>query len=252
MVLGAALALVGCGDSEPGSGDGRAGAGGQITVSAAASLTEAFTEIGEDFEEANPDADVRFNFAASSTLSRQVNEGAPVDVFASASREQMQKVTDAGNVAAAPTVFATNTLQIAVPPGNPARITGLADFGRQQPAIALCAEQVPCGAASQTALEAAGVTPAPDSLEQDVKAVLTKVALGEADAGLVYTTDVSSAGGDVEGIDFPAAADAVNEYPIAVMAEAPNPEGARAFVDYVLSDDGESVLGEYGFGIDVS
>ena len=265
LVAGSAvlLGLTGCGDSgssgtqqnsSPESPVG--GASGQITVFAAASLTEAFTEIETGFEEANPDADVQFNFAGSSTLAQQINQGAPVDVFASASPKQMQAVINAGNAAGNATgegtVFVENTLQIVVPAGNPAGVTGLTDFGKQELAIALCAEQVPCGAAALQALLSAGVTPAPDTLEQDVKAVLTKVMLNEADAGLVYRTDVLAAGSGVEGIDFPEAAQAVNEYPIVALAGAPNAEGAQAFVDYVLSDDAKAVLEKYGFGTEVA
>ncbi|MGH3992461.1 MAG: molybdate ABC transporter substrate-binding protein, partial [Pseudonocardiaceae bacterium] len=189
---------------------------------AAASLTEAFTEIEQAFEQANPDADVQFNFAASSTLAQQINQGAPADVFASASPKQMQDVVDAG-AAGDPTVFVANLLQIAVPAGNPAGVTDLAAFGKPELAIALCAEQVPCGSAARKALDAAGVTAKPDTLEQDVKAVLTKVRLGEVDAALVYRTDVLAAGDDVEGIAFPEAGKAVNDYPIAPLAKAPNP-----------------------------
>ena len=260
LVAGSAvlLGLTGCGGSGGGGaqqnsppGSSTSGASGQITVFAAASLTKAFTEIGMAFEEANPDADVQFNFAGSSTLAQQINQGAPVDVFASASPKQMQAVVDAGNATGEGTVFVQNTLQIVVPAGNPAGVTGLADFGKQELAIALCAEQVPCGDAALQALQAAGVTPAPDTLEQDVKAVLTKVMLNEADAGLVYRTDVLSAGHGVEGIDFPEAAQAVNEYPIVTLAGAPNAQGAQAFVDYVLSDDAKAVLARSGFGTDI-
>lgn len=259
LMVGAAVVvtLAGCGGEqqpasapEPTTGDS-SGVSGQITVFAAASLTEAFTEIGQAFEQANPDADVQFNFAASSTLAQQINQGAPADVFASASPKQMQDVADAG-AAGDPTVFVANLLQIAVPAGNPAGVTDLAAFGKPELAIALCAEQVPCGSAARRAFEAAGITPQPDTLEQDVKAVLTKVMLGEADAGLVYRTDVASSGGDVEGIDFPEAEQAVNEYPIAALTEAPNPAGAQAFVDYVLSEEGLTVLQEFGFVTEVS
>lgn len=171
-------------------------------------------------------------------------------MFASANPKQMQVVVDAGKAAGEPAVFVENTLQIVVPAGNPAGVSGLADFGKQELNIALCAEQVPCGAASQKALQAAGVTPAPDTLEEDVKAVLTKVSLGEVDAGLVYRTDVLAAT-DVEGIDFPEAAQAVNEYPIAVLAGAPDAQGAQAFIDYVLSKRGKAVLDRFGFTTDV-
>lgn len=254
VVLAAAiaLALAGCGGASPASpapasGGTESGVTGQVTVFAAASLTEAFTEIGKRFEQANPDATVRFNFAGSSTLSRQLIQGAPAGVFAAADKKQMQKVVDAGLAAGEPTVFVKNKLQIVVAKGNPAKVTGLADFGRQEPAIAICAEQVPCGALSQTLFQTAGIIPAPDTLEQDVKAVLTKVSLGEADAGLVYRTDVASAGSDIEGIDFPEAEQETNEYPIAAVKDAPNAASAQAFVDYIRSDDGKAVLAKSGF-----
>ena len=220
---------------------------GQITVFAAASLTDAFGEIGKAFEQANPGTTVQFNFAGSSALAQQINQGAPADVFASANQAQMDVVAKAGNATGTPAVFTENTLQIVVPPGNPAGVQSLQDFGKQELKIALCAEQVPCGAAAQQVFAAAGVTPAPDTLEQDVRAVLTKVSLGEADAGLVYKTDVLSAGAEVEGIDFPEAAQAVNAYPITVLAKAPNAAGGQAFVGYVLSPDGQAVLEKYGF-----
>ncbi len=220
---------------------------GQITVFAAASLTETFTALGDQFEAAHPGTTVTFNFAGSSALAQQINQGAPADVFASAAPTNMQQVQDTGAVTATPTTFARNRLQIAVPAGNPATITGLADFGRPEARIALCADQVPCGAAATKAFQAAGVTPQPDTLEQDVKAVLTKVRLGEVDAALVYKTDVTAAGEQVEGIDFPEAAQAVNDYPIAPLATAPNAAGATAFVDHVLSGTGRTVLTNAGF-----
>lgn len=257
LVAGSAvvLGLAGCGGGSEAASEPSAGVDGEIseiTVFAAASLTEAFTEIGKDFEAANPDAEVKFNFAGSSTLARQINKGAPVDVFASADEAQMQVVTDAHNTEGDPTVFAQNKLQIVVPKGNPADVEGLAAFGTDDLDIALCAEEVPCGVASQEVLLAAGVTVKADTLEQNVKAVLTKASLGEIDAGLVYVTDVASADGDVEGIDFTEADAATNEYPIAVLQGAPNSEAAQKFVDYVLSGKGTKVLDKYGFVTDVS
>jgi molybdate transport system substrate-binding protein len=241
----AALSLAGCGSAPPGASS--AAVTGDITVFAAASLTETFTRIGADFEAANPGTRVRFNFGGSSALAQQINQGAPADVFASAAPAPMKQVGDAGGMSGGPTTFVRNRLQIAVPAGNPGKVTGLADFAKADLTIALCAEQVPCGAAARTALRAAGVTAAPDTLEQDVKAVLTKVSLGEVDAALVYRTDVRAAGDKVEGIQFPEADRAVNDYPIATLATAPNPAGARAFVDHVLSDRGRAVLGAAGF-----
>jgi len=253
LLAAVGLALAGCGSDTAGDGQGTPGSAtptvsGDITVFAAASLTESFTQLGTDFEEANPEATVTFNFAGSSALAKQINEGAPADVFASAAPTNMKQVTDTGSITESPVTFVTNTLEIAVPAGNPAGITGLADFGKADLKIALCAEQVPCGTASKKVFEAAGITAAPDTLEQDVKAVLSKVSLGEVDAALVYKTDIQAAGDKVEGIEFPEAAQAVNEYPIATCAKAPNPEGAKAFVDFVLSDKGRAVLTEAGFG----
>jgi molybdate transport system substrate-binding protein len=241
-----ALLLTACGSPAPAT-TGGTGVTGQVTVFAAASLTESFKQLGADFEAANPGVEVTFNFAGSSALAQQINQGAPADVFASAAPANMKQVTDTGAVTAAPTTFAKNTLQIAVPKGNPGKVTGLADFAKADLKIALCAEQVPCGAAARKVFEAAKVTPAPDTLEQDVKAVLTKVSLGEVDAALVYRTDVKAAGDAVEGEDFAEASSAVNDYPVAPLAKAPNAVAAKAFVDYVLSEKGRKVLSEAGF-----
>jgi len=256
LAAAAVLSLAGCGSSDTGASTESTTTTttespkvtGDITVFAAASLTESFTQIGKDFEAANPDAKVTFNFAGSSALAQQINQGAPVDVFASAAPTNMKQVTDTGAITDSPVTFVTNTLEIAVPAGNPGKITGLADFAKPDLKIALCAEQVPCGAAAKKVFEAAGITAAPDTLEQDVKAVLTKVSLGEVDAALVYKTDVKAAGDKVEGIEFAESDKAVNEYPIAACAKAPNADGAKAFVDYVLSDKGKAVLTKAGFG----
>ncbi|PRY35177.1 molybdate ABC transporter substrate-binding protein [Umezawaea tangerina] len=220
---------------------------GAVTVFAAASLTESFTQLGKDFEAANPGVKVTFNFAGSSALAQQINSGAPADVFASAAPTNMKQVSDAGGITGDATTFVKNKLEIAVPKGNPAKVAGLADFGKADLKIALCAEQVPCGAAAKKVFETAGITAAPDTLEQDVKAVLTKVKLGEVDAALVYKTDVKAAGADVEGIEFPESDKAVNDYPIAPLAKAPNAAAAKAFVDFVLSGKGTAVLTAAGF-----
>lgn len=257
LAVAAILSLAGCGSSDTGAStetttttteSAAPKVTGDITVFAAASLTESFTQIGKDFEEANPEAKVTFNFAGSSTLATQINQGAPADVFASAAPKNMTDVTDTSAITDKPVTFVTNTLEIAVPAGNPGKITGLADFAKPDLKIALCAEQVPCGAAAKKVFDAAGITAAPDTLEQDVKAVLTKVSLGEVDAALVYKTDVKAAGDKVEGIEFPESDKAVNEYPIAACAKAPNADGAKAFVDFVLSDKGKAVLAKAGFG----
>jgi molybdate transport system substrate-binding protein len=256
----AAVLLTACGSSTESSGADTAGSSaarsasapadavsGDVAVFAAASLTESFTEIGAAFEAANPGAVVTFNFGASSALAQQIASGAPADVFAAASPATMATVLDAGDAEGEPTVFVRNRLQIAVPAGNPGTVRGLADFADAERTIALCAEQVPCGAAAIKAFGAAGITPAPDTLEQDVKATVTKVELGEVDAALVYRTDVLATGDAVEGIDFPEAEQAVNDYPIVTLAQAPNAETARAFLDYVVSPDGRKVLEAAGF-----
>ena len=218
---------------------------GTISVFAAASLTGAFTEIGAAFEAAHPGTRVVLNFGASSALAQQVLSGAPADVFAAASPATMQTVVDAGD-AADPRVFVRNRLQIAVPVDNPGKVTGLADLARPELTIALCAPKVPCGAAAQKAFAAAGLTAAPDTLEQNVKAALSKVVLGEVDAALVYRTDVLAAGDKVRGFAFPEADRAVNDYPIATITGAENVVGAAAFVTYVLTD-GQRVLVDAGF-----
>lgn len=221
---------------------------GTVTVFAAASLTDTFAEIADAFGDEHPDVDVVFNFGGSSGLATQIVEGAPADVFAVASGATMTTVTDAALTDGDPTVFVTNTLEIATPAGNPAGITGLADFANPDLAIALCAVEVPCGAAAKTVLDGAGIVAAPDTLEQDVKAVLSKVELGEVDAGLVYRTDVLAAGDAVEGIEFPEAETAVGKYPIAQLVDAPNPDAAAAFIEYVLSPAGIAILTDAGFG----
>lgn len=245
VVVVGVLGLVGCGGETPAASGSSPGGSisGTVTVFAAASLTGTFTQLGKDFEAAHPGVKVVFNFAGSSALAQQLNQGAPADVFASAAPKNMDQVTDKGT----PVTFARNRLEIAVPKGNPGRITGLADFADADRKLALCAEQVPCGAAAKKVFESAGITPQPDSLEQDVKAALTKVSLGEVDAALVYRTDVLAAKGKVEGIPFPEASKAVNDYPIATLPKAPNPTAAKAFVELVLSPPGQTILTKAGF-----
>ena len=242
----AVLALAGCGASDDGStADGAIT--GTVTVFAAASLTDVFTDLGRQLETEHPGLTVQFNFAGSSALATQLTQGAPADVFASADTDQMDVVTNNGIVSRAPKLFATNVLEIAVPAGNPGGITGLADLADPTKTIALCAPEVPCGAAAAEVFDAAGLTAAPDTLEEDVKATLTKVQLGEVDAALVYATDVQAAGDTVEGIEFPEAADAVNGYPICTLTDAPNPAGALAFASLVTSETGQKALAAAGF-----
>jgi len=238
-------------DNSSGSGSSPAapasgGASGTVTVFAAASLTESFTTLGRQFEAAHPGTTVKFNFGASSSLAENIDQGAPADVFASASPKNMQQVVDADGASDSKT-FARNVMQIAVPPDNPAGVREVTDLARSNVKVALCQPQVPCGAVAQQVFENVNITVKPVTQGADVKAVLTTVQLGEVDAGMVYRTDVRAAGTKVKGIEIPADQNASTSYPIAALTEAPNPAGAAAFVDYVLSPDGEKVLEQAGF-----
>ncbi|MCY7413325.1 MAG: molybdate ABC transporter substrate-binding protein [Salinibacterium sp.] len=256
------IVTTGCAPTAPGPAPSETAAAstltGTVTVFAAASLTDTFTAIAQAFNERHPDVQLVFNFGGSSGLAAQLVEGAPVDVFAAASGTTMTVVTDAALAAGEPVVFATNTLAIAVPAGNPGGVTGLADFAKPELVIALCEPLVPCGAASVAVLERAGVEASVDTLEQDVRAVLTKIELGEVDAGLVYKTDVIAAGDAVEGIELPGAAAAIGRYPIVQLVDsanlgaanpgAMNPAAAAAFITFVLSPTGQRILKDAGFG----
>jgi molybdate transport system substrate-binding protein len=246
----------GCGssgdDNSAGSGSGSGasassgGVSGTVTVFAAASLTESFTTLGKQFEAAHPGTTVKFNFGPSSGLAECINQGAPADVFASASPMNMQQVVDAGGASDSKT-FANNVMQIAVPPDNPANVTQVTDLAKSGVKVALCQPQVPCGKVAQEVFKKANITVMPVTQGADVKAVLTTVQLGEVDAGMVYQTDVQAAGTKVKGIVIPADQNASTSYPIASLTKAPNEAGAAAFVDYVLSPDGEKVLSQAGF-----
>ncbi|MBF4619248.1 molybdate ABC transporter substrate-binding protein [Clavibacter sp. VKM Ac-2873] len=255
MVAAGALvaALAGCsapaGDDAPAaSSTPGSSLSGSITVFAAASLKGTFTELASAFEEQNPGTTVGLSFAGSSDLVTQITNGAPADVFASADEKNMAKLTDAGLIEGTPADFATNTLEIAVPPGNPAGVTSFADLGKAGVTTVVCAAQVPCGAATATVEKATGVDIRPVSEESSVTDVLGKVTSGEADAGLVYVTDVTAAGDAVTGIAFPESAEAVNTYPIAPVKAAANPDLAAAFAAYVTSAAGRQVLAAAGFG----
>jgi len=218
-----------------------------VLVMAASSLTDAFTEIEDAFEAANPGIDVQLNLAGSASLREQILQGAPADVFASANNATMQAVVDAGE-AQPPRPFASNTLQIAVPLGNPGGVTGLADLANDNLLIGLCGEQVPCGKFARQALDQAGVVASIDTNEGDVRSLVTKLEAGELDAGIVYRTDVISSA-ELEGIELPAAVDVEISYPIAdLRTRATNPEAASLFVEFVLSSQGQAILGSNGFG----
>ncbi|KQQ06024.1 MULTISPECIES: molybdate ABC transporter substrate-binding protein [unclassified Rathayibacter] len=248
LLAGAAvLGLAAC-SSTPATTAATTGAlTGSITVFAAASLKNAFTELADEFDAANPGVTVELTFAGSSDLVTQITEGAPADVFASADEKNMAKLTDGGLIdASAPVDFATNTLEIAVPPGNPAGIASFADLARAGVTTVVCAPQVPCGAATAAVETATGVDIAPVSEESSVTDVLGKVTSGEADAGLVYVTDVLAAGDAVEGIEFAESSEAITTYPIAPLAGSS--DTAQAFVDFVTGEVGQGVLGSAGFG----
>lgn len=253
--------LLGAGCGGGGGGDGGASANGaasdstgatagalsgDLTVLAGASLTEAFTEMGEAFEAAHPEVSVQFSFDASSTLAVQANSGAPADLFASADEAQMQKVSEAGN-AVAPKTFARNRLAMLVGTGNPKDIATLDDYNRSDVIYVLCAPEVPCGRYGQEALEQAGVTAEPKSYEINVKGVVTKVATGEADTGIVYVTDTRTAVDATDSVDIPDRLNVTGTYPITVLEQSADPELAAAFMDFVLSAEGQQILDDHGF-----
>jgi molybdate transport system substrate-binding protein len=258
-----ALLAVGCGgagsedgaDSEAGSAEvagtgdaaGTGDVAGELIVFAAASLTDAFDELGAAFVAANPDVEVVFNHAGSQTLANQIAEGAPADVFASADTMQMDVAADADDLAGDAQVLTANRLAIAVEPGNPLGIEGLADLDDPDLVLVLPAEEVPAGRYAREALAAAGVGVTPASLEQDVRAALSKVRLGEADAAIVFASDVLASDGRAEAVAIPARQNVPATYPIAVLADAPNPATAKAFVAFVLSAEGQAILTAHGF-----
>ncbi|MEU0199790.1 MULTISPECIES: molybdate ABC transporter substrate-binding protein [unclassified Streptomyces] len=246
----ALLTLSACSSSATGSDKGSSSSSklsGTVTVFAAASLEESFESLGKTFEQQHPGTKVTFNFGGSDTLAASITGGAPADVFAAASTKTMAIVTDKGDAAGTPATFVRNRLEIATLPGNPDKISSLKDLTKPGLKVVLCDRTVPCGAAARKALDAGGLKLTPVSYEQDVKSALTKVELKEADAAVVYRTDVRAAGDKVTGVDFPESAEAVNDYPIAQLKNAPNPETAKAFIALVRSAEGQRVLSEAGF-----
>lgn len=259
--VAALLALSACSSSDDSSSDATTPAGasasasadatpklsGTVTVFAAASLKESFTTLGATFEKAHPGTKVTFNFGGSDSLAAGITGGAPADVFAAASAKTMAIVTDAKDAVGTPATFVRNQLEIATLPGNPDEVATLKDLTDSGLKVVLCDKTVPCGAAAQKALDAAGLKLTPVSYEQDVKSALTKVELKEADAAVVYKTDVKAAGDKVEGVEFPESADAINDYPITLLKNAPNAEAAKAFIELVRSAEGQQVLTGAGF-----
>jgi molybdate transport system substrate-binding protein len=254
-VAGAAL-IAGCGSGQAPAGPAADGAvtaapagGTTLTVFAAASLKDSFTALGKQFETDNPGTRVTFNFAGSSDLAQQIVQGAPADVFAAASDATMKTVTDAGLAAAAPASFARNQLQIAVAPGNPKAIASFADLAEPELKVVVCAKGVPCGDAELKVEAATAIDVQPVSEEPDVKSTLSKVQSGDADAGLVYVTDVAAAKGAVEGVNFPEAAQAITNYPIAVVKDSKNAGLAEEFQTLVTGELGRKALQAAGFQV---
>lgn len=249
-VLGAALACVACagGDASDGRADAAGGAvEGEVVVMAAASLTDAFEDLADGFEAAHPATRVVLTFAGSQTLATQILQGAPADVLATADPGPMRAVAAEGLLADDPQVLTTTVLAIAVEAGNPLGVRSLSDLADPDLVLVLAAPDVPAGRLAAQALDAAGVSATPASLEVDVRAALAKVELGEADAAIVYASDLVTAGDTVEGVAIPDEHNVVAEYPIATLADAPNPAAAASFVDHALADVGQAVLAEHGF-----
>ena len=242
LSMGAACGSDDSGDTSSGSQESKT-----LTVYAAASLTSPFEKIGMQFEADHAGVRVKFSFGGSSDLVAQIQQGAPADVFASADTNNMDKATADDLVEGDPVNFATNTLEIAVPPDNPARVASLKDLAKPGTKVVVCAAEVPCGAAAEGVEEEAGVDIKPVSEEQSVTDVLNKVTTGEADAGLVYVTDVQAAGDKVKGITFPESSAVVNTYPIGALADSKNKKLAQEFVDLVTGDAGQQVLADAGF-----
>ena len=255
----AAVAVAGCSSStssSPASGSTSSPASaassspaaqtGAITVFAASSLKDTFTQLGQQFEAAHPGDTVKFSFGASSALAEQINSGAPADVFASAAPKNMDQVVTPGN-ASNPQDFAKNTAEVAVPPSNPANVTSVTDLAKPSVKVALCEPKVPCGVVAAGVFKNAGITVKPVTLQPDVKSVLTQVELGNVDAGVVYVTDVKAAGSKVKGVTIPANLNASTLYPIAAITNSKNLSIAQAFVAYVLSPTGQQVLAAAGF-----
>ncbi len=245
------MLLAACGttvEASPSSGGGATGEPTVVLVFAAASLTDAFEELGQRFEASNPGYAIELNLAGSSSLRAQIVSGAPADVFASANGDVMEQVEALGTAVDEPRVFATNELAIAVPSGNPAGLGGIEDFARSELFLGLCAEAVPCGDLATQALAAASVEPSVDTREPDVRALLTKIAAGELDGGLVYRTDLIAASDDVDGIEIPVAFATMTDYPIVALDQGEAADGAALFVDFVLSPTGTEILTANGFG----
>jgi molybdate transport system substrate-binding protein len=246
-VLGVVAALLAACGSPASTSSSTTPLSGTVSVFAAASLTASFNAIGTSFQAANRGVTVKFNYAGTPTLVTQIEQGAPADVFASADTTNMDRLKGDGFTAGTPQVFAHNELEIVVAPGNPKGIAGLDDLAKPGVIYITEAPTVPAGKYALQALKMAGVTVTPKSLETDVKSVISKIELGEADAGIVYTTDVTAAGDKVQGVPIPAAENVIATYPIVAVKASPNLAAAKAFIAYVLSAAGQAQLQSFGF-----
>jgi molybdate transport system substrate-binding protein len=242
----AAAAAAGCSSSTSSPSAGSSPSTGTITVFAAASLTESFTQLGNQFEAAHPGDTVKFSFGPSSGLATQITSGAPADVFASAAPGNMDDVVNAGD-ASSPQNFAKNTMEVATPPDNPGNVNSVNDLAKGSVKVALCQPQVPCGVVAAEVFKNAGITVKPVTLQPDVKSVLTQVETGNVDAGMVYVTDVQAAASKVHGVTIPASDNASTLYPIATINSSKHKSIAQAFMNYVLSPAGQQVLKAAGF-----
>jgi molybdate transport system substrate-binding protein len=247
VVTVVAVLLAACGGNGATGSTSPSSLGGTVDVFAAASLTDAFNALGAAFHQANPGVTLKFNFAGTPTLVTQIEQGAPADVFASADTTNMDRLNGDGFTTGTSRVFARNKLEIVVAPGNPRGITGLADLAKPGVIYITAAPTVPAGKYALQALKMAGVTVTPKSLETDVKSVVSKIELGEADAGIVYTTDVTAAGSKVSGVPIPDADNVIATYPIAMVKGSTNAAAANAFIAFVLSATGQAKLQSFGF-----
>lgn len=249
LLTGLAVLAAACSSSGGSSGSSASGkkVAGTVLVFAAASLKGAFDKIAAKFEKAHPGVTVKFNYAGSSSLATQIGQAAPADVFASASTKSMSEVTKDNLNTSEPAVFAKNKLEIMVQAGNPMKIRKVSNLAEKSVKVVVCAPKVPCGDYSKQVFDKAGVTVHPVSEETSVSSVVTKVKLGEADAGIVYVTDVKDGGSKVTGVTIPADQNVVADYPITTIKHAPNPAGAKAFRSYVLSSAGQKIMASFGF-----
>ncbi len=240
LAVVATLALAGCG-SDDSSGDRST-----LRVLAAASLTEAFSDLEKTYEKAHPEVDVNLSFDSSAILVEQLSQGLPADVLATADQPSMDKAVAADVIAGTPEPFATNTLVIVTPTGNPAKITGIDDLAGST--FAVCVPAAPCGDATRRLFALNQFTGKPATEEENVKGVLTKVTAGEVDAGLVYVSDAQAAGDKVDVVEAENASEVVNVDPIATVKGSKNPGAAKDWIDLVTGKQGQKVMADHGFG----